>query len=790
DGRLRVQARPGTWVLTLTARHDGPAAALALAPAGGPWADEEVWTFQAREGLRSVTVEGVPAVDPQQTELPPQWRSLPAYLMKPGSTMRLAERRRGDADPDPDRLVLQRKLWLDFDGGGYTVQDTLTGSLSRSWRLAMGPGTELGRAAVDGQDRFITALTTGGPAGVELRSGTLQLTADSRMPRRFSEPAVGWAHDFERVSGTLNLPPGWRLVHAWGVDRASPSWVTQWTLLDLFLVTILALAVGRLWGRRWGWTALAAAALTWHEPGALRWCLLWALAGTALARGLPEGGLRRAAQALRWTALGLGVLWAIPFLVTQVRGGFFPQLERPGSGWSPLGYFAMGSLASSEMASQAAVQTVGGEPEAAPEPEAESLDAAEAPRGALKALNGMAAAGKMEYLMARSRRHASAPSYVPNRQMLLHDPNERVSTGPGLPSWNWRSVSLVWRGPVGADQRLRLWLLSPRENLALALARAALVVVLLLLLMDLPVGEWLSALRRPGGPASALRWLFPVLLLMTVAPPARAQSGFPPQQLLNDLTSRLTAAPDCAPQCADSPRLKLEAGPSSLRGRLEVDAGAAVAVPLPGGARSWTPSTVAVDGVPAAGLRRSSDGTLWLPLSAGAHQVSFEGPLPDAETVSLPLPLTPRRVEASAQGWEWHGVREDGRPEGSLELVRRRGAKGPAAALQAGALPPFVRVERTLELGLSWQVFTRVVRLTPTGTPVSLEVPLLPGESVTSDVQVRRGKALVTLAPQATEASWTATLKPADVLTLTAPPAASWVEDWRLDAGPIWHVEA
>src|SRR5438094_3654091 len=85
DGRLRVPVPPGTWVLELDARHEGPVSALALGAAEGPWGAEEVWVFDARTDLRLVSVEGVPAVDRQPTELPDQWRPLPASPVAPGS---------------------------------------------------------------------------------------------------------------------------------------------------------------------------------------------------------------------------------------------------------------------------------------------------------------------------------------------------------------------------------------------------------------------------------------------------------------------------------------------------------------------------------------------------------------------------------------------------------------------------------------------------------------------------------------------------------------------------------
>jgi len=49
-------------------------------------------------------------------------------------------------------------------------------------------------------------------------------------------------------------------------------------------------------------------------------------------------------------------------------------------------------------------------------------------------------------------------------------------------------------------------------------------------------------------------------------------------------------------------------------------------------------------------------------------------------------------------------------------------------------------VERTLHLGLTWQVESRVLRQSPPGIPAAVEVPLLPGESVTSPgVRVEKG---------------------------------------------------
>src|SRR5205814_6914446 len=85
DTRLRVQARPGTFTIELTARSETLPGSLERPRPDGPWREgEEVWVFEAKSSLRLVSVEGVRAVDPQQTSLPDAWKNLPAYAMALG----------------------------------------------------------------------------------------------------------------------------------------------------------------------------------------------------------------------------------------------------------------------------------------------------------------------------------------------------------------------------------------------------------------------------------------------------------------------------------------------------------------------------------------------------------------------------------------------------------------------------------------------------------------------------------------------------------------------------------
>jgi len=780
DTRLRVQARPGTWTIEITARSEGQVSELARPAPDGPWREgEEVWVFEANSALRLTSVEGVRAIDPQQTSLPDAWKTLPSYAMALSDKLRLVEKRRGDVEPEPDRLSLSRTLWLDFDGAGYTANDTITGTLHRATRLEMLSPTVLGRVAIDGKDQFITRLDKApNKSGVEVRQGQLTVSADSRLDGASgSIPAVGYDHDFHEVSATLHIPPGFRLFHATGADEVPGTWIRHWTLLELFLVLVLSLSFAKLFGRAWGALACLTFTLVFPETDAARWLWAAALVTEALARVIPAGKARVACSVLRLGTLLVLLLNALPFVVQHVREGIYPALADSEAGRydGPRDGFSFGTKG--EALAPPPPPQAEAAPAAPPVAQREVEENTAAPRGGGVAPSGSLDKLEMQTLGALSADGPGAADYKQFNE--TYDPNAMVQTGPGLPKWRWSTTSITFSGPVERSQRLHFYFLSPPVNLLLALLRAALLIVLFARLLPFGTAR-LPGFGRPAAALAALLWIF------SWAPAARAD--IPSDALLEQYKERLTAKPECAPTCASSSRMLLDVHNDVLRARLAIEVSATTSVPLPGGAAQWLPERVVVDGNPAQGLLRSSDGALWLRLTPGAHDVSVEGALPSRESLQIALPLKPHHVQASVDGWSLEGVHEDGLADEHLQLTRMaRGAKG--AALAAGALPPFVRVERTLQIGLNWQVSTQIVRVTPAGSAVVLEVPLLPGESVTTpDVRVVQGKVLINMAPDATEVGFQSVLTERSPVTLVAPKASSWTEVWRLDLSPIWHA--
>lgn len=754
DGRLRVQLRPGHWVLHLTARHRGPLEALAQPALAAPWPQQEIWSFQAQNALRVVQVSGAPALDPAQTSLPMAWRQWPAYLLASGDGLRFTTRARGDSETAPEMLTLDRALWLDFSGGGYTVQDRLSGNLNGT-RLETAPTLHLGRVEINGVDQFITQLSETGTTGVEIRQSThLQLVADSRMePAAIGDlPAVGWRLAPRTLSVALNLPPGWRLLAAAGPDTAEHAWLPSWNLLDIFVVLVIAFGFARLWHWSWGLVALLGVGLNYHEANVPLYVWLNVLAAIALLRVLPSGRVRTLVKGYRVLALLTLIAIGALFAVQQIRSALYPQLE-------PFTFAALVSGPDQVFIEKTAQSEV--------------------------------------YEQGRSPVPSAITPPKQNERLKKfqqqYTPDIKVQTGPGLPVWSWRQAYLRWNGPVAADERLRLWLLPPWISRPLLLVGLGLLLMMVArLLISSQRGSLPAAIDQEKPSLATLETTKLTLLLsLTLASfllvaPAPAIAQIPSQALLDQLRERLIRPPDCQP-CADLAALALSIQDDTLQLRLSLHAQADTAAPLPLPREGLTVSAITLDGLPAM-LRRDPTQGLWLRLPAGLHEVTVTAAIPDTvATLQLPLPMTPGQFELHAEGWLVEGYVE-GRVDQQLQLTRQR--QTAAAPLQAGLMPPFVQVEREIVLDVDWRVETRVQRLSQPDSATVVEIPLLPGERVTTPaIQVRAGRVLLNLPPEQTEVSWSATLDRSAALVLQAVESKDWIEIWRLRASPLWHAQ-
>lgn len=750
-GQLIAQVRPGVHRLILTARATAPLTQVTAPAVGAPWPAEEVWSFAADPQLRVVELSGPPAIDASQAGVPGELAMLPAYAMGAGTTLSVSERSRGLSDQDQNRLRLSRELWFDFDGGGASFRDRVSGEMLRGWRLDVAPPFALARAEGPGGPLLVTSGREAGWSGVEVRERQLALTAAGRIEGGRTIPVGGWQETFDAVETTLMLPPGYLLYAAPGADSAGGAWVERWTLLDLFAVAFIALLAFWLGRLALALPVAVLVVLGYFELGAaLLWLVLLALAAALAVRSLPEGLPRRIANGARLVLVALLALFALPFAASQLTRALYPQLEP-----------------TQATASEFVVRrrSDSGEPlPAAPPPEISMMAEATVADDASKLAVRGGVVGSQANVLTRYALDA------------------RVQAGGGDPDWTWRAYRLGWSGPVTPAQTVRLVVSPPWLTRTV---RVLTVVLLAFVIVMLAGVDWRRRLRL-GAAALAPT----VLAGLVLAPAVAGAQSTPSPELLAELRERALRAPECAPRCAALARVEVEARGDRIAIAAEVHAAARVAVPLPVAENLTALERLAIDGITGQPVLRHDDGLAYVLVDRGVRRIDVALRVADADRIALRFPLAPGRVAVVADGWQAGGLRDGRLPTGALELVRLRAVEA-APAAQVQQFPAFVVVGRRLVLDLDWRIETDVSRLAPAGAAFSVRIPLLPGERPTqAGLDVEDGAVLAAFGAGQQQVTWTSTLERASSIALTAPALDARAEVWRIEASPIWNVVA
>lgn len=771
DGSMHVQVRPGAFTVTLGARAVAPLAEIKQTVRSTPWPAQEVWSYQANGALRVTEASGPPQIDPNIAEVPTEWRQFPAYMLEGDTTLAITENSRGLATGDANRLSLSRSLWLDFDGGGWTIKDQIRGELKKDWRLNVREPIQIGRAVENGEPSLITRSVGDKALGVEVRHRSLSLDTTAREESGSrSLPVTGWTQAFDSVDTYLQLPPGYRLWAALGMDRAPDAWLDQWDLLDVFFAVLAVVLFSVLFGRIAAVVPLLYVALAWHEYDAPRTALIVALVALAVARGLSNAGWF--AFVTRWLArlaLVVLVLISVPFAIEQIRYGLYPQLLSSSYGYNDFdGRMNMlGGMAKQEYAEAPPPPPAPMPASAAPEPEAalsEEMVVQDADSGYSSVLNRAQSVSK------------------PAKKMKRYETNAVVvQNGYAEPSWTFHGYSLQIQGPVDPSQNMRL-IISPPWLTAASRFLMVAALVWVLLAMLLKHFKQTPPSRKLG---------FGLVLLLAGSMAQASEPPVPSNEVLAQLEARLLAPPDCADDgCARLATAIVQGESDRISLALTLEAASRVAVPLPGNEAQLSIDSVSIDGVAAERLVRDDEGRYWTVLNRGVHRVQVDARIANVASVEIGFPMAPAWIEAALNGWEVSGINEGKLTTGSVNLTRT--VVGDAPVAEAGVaqrFDPFVRVTRRLDFDLDWTVYTSVDRIAPQEGAFSVTLPLLAGERVLdANVQIKDGIITLPFADGEFTVSFESRLDAVPSLELDAPPLRERAEVWVIGASPTWNV--
>lgn len=794
EGRLRVQVRPGTHSVTLSAVSRAEVSELLRPKSDGNWPAREVWSFDGVPSHRVVVIGGSSAIDPVQAGVPAEWRSLSAYPMSDGVTLKLSVL---PADAEQGTLwALNRRLWQDLDGGGYTFQDQLTGTVTSPERVSINAPYQLREMRVSGASEWLVLAPSGGPdaalPSVRVSQGAsdASLTAIGRIDGHTNELAASaWNARVRKVNTTLTLRPGSTVFHVGGVDHVSDTWVQRWDLMRAFLLTILCAVASRFSGKRAA-VALGAAAviLVPDEP----WLVAFALGAAVLAWIVQALGsrkhmlitvLRGSAQIAAVTML----IWITVIGVGEIRHVLHPTLhDNAGDG------VHVGAMAP-PMEVMEAAPTQLAEPAAPAATQAMQQNDADIAKDLGDQKNVEASKPKMARpVPAMSTSYDSSGSFaspLSKRSSYGYDvdPNAVVQAGPGLPTWGGRVLSFGWDGTVSASTAAQLFVVGPFGTSVWGLLKIAALVCLMLWILP---RRWALALpvalraRSFGLIACA----FAVGLLGWATP---AHAEMPSKEMLDELRERVTQKSKTASADAEEALVILRGDTLTLRMRVHATGAAAIGLPL---VTPWTSSRISIDGKDGVALRGPGK-LLSAAVDEGVHELVYEGTLSagaNSVEIAFGSASRPHHTAVEAKGWAVDGVAASGRTDELVRLSREVQASAAGATTMVSGPDtgwPSFRITRTLTMGLTWMLSTEVQRLAP-GPAVRFKLPAFPGETPLSSDDIRLEEGVLAMTVPATGAVHWNSLLAAGPRHLSLRAAADGLafETWKFVPGPQWDL--
>ncbi|KIM06776.1 MAG: hypothetical protein KU38_11790 [Sulfurovum sp. FS08-3] len=745
DKKLLIDVKAGEWVATIDSYAPAPIERLQTPPYSFAYANEEIWAFQADVAYRSVEIEGVSAIDTGQTTLPKEWQGIPAYWIEKGKTMRLVELYKSAAQLQPNQLQLKRELWLDFDGGGYTISDDIDAKISKARRLDATPLLQLASVSINQQPSLITALDESGKRGVELRLEEMKIDSSSRYEGDISTlPANGWDEKFESVSTTLHLPPGWRLLGAFGSDNKTSAWLDQWNLMDIFLVLLLSIGLYQLYGWRWSLLATFFLVLLWQEPNAPTTLWLFVLAIVALLRVLKHGRLRGFVQFAGAIVGAIVVLDVLSFSVYQIRTALYPQLEK-------------GDYLYTTTASFGGVSDTVAQPK-----KAMRLDKNyESSYDAMIIEESPVAVQNVESKIMQNR----------------IDPNALIQTGIAKPNWQWHTYHFSWQSGVASDAKLQLWLISSNQHKILKILTLIGMLFLMFLFLRDTIRLTLPKLNKGA-------MLLVVSLIVSTSPMRLNASTIPTPEILLELKERLTQPPACLPHCAAIDEVAVAIVDENLEIEMRISSGELISLPLLGNRSVWLPQSVWLDGTAVNTLQLDTQGGLWIALTKGSHTITLKGTLEDKNqiTLSSPLALHNLTLNADPKTWQFNSDRKS-----YIELNRLGALEKKQEELSH--IEPLVEITRTFYFGQQWYVDTHVRLLNTIEQPFRLSYHLLANESILDkEIEQKEGKVVLHLDNKRGYYTWRSTLPITPTLQLKASHNPQLIEQWQMDIAPIWTM--
>lgn len=378
-----------------------------------------------------------------------------------------------------------------------------------------------------------------------------------------------------------------------------------------------------------------------------------------------------------------------------------------------------------------------------------------------------------------------------------------TQSGPGIPQWEGREVTLTWEGAVPRGHTISLVTLSFGAGLLLAGVRGALLLVLILLIWKAAppqIAELLQAIRRPRRLASTTATttvalilsftLSVVTLLISLTHSSFAQDTFPPEKLLTELEERIKVEQakehPCSQDCISTESLHLSVKSHTLEGSALVHSIGRNSWLLPALPQRAVLKSLTLNGAAVTAASRSESGTMLL-LENGVHRITFAVPLVPQTPATLTLAQLAGRLTTHAEGYR---IFTEKTPSGTIVQFLPEGEVKEVSNTRRSDITPWYTVTRRILVGADITTELLINRIGDLTKDGALEVSLLNGERILDSGVKRRdgGIVVTTKAGESDTITYTGLIpNPEGFITLEAPLAAKYSEDWVIQCTAQWR---
>ena len=811
EGNLTIQIKPGNYDVFISSVLQQPVKEITLPkPSFEHWPEYEVWSMYDDKNYRSVEFLGGKAVTASNTELPGDWTTGATYYVNAGEQVELKELSRGITREEQNNLSLSRQMWLDLDGEAFTVSDNISAQINTGFRINAIKGLELGRVQINNQDQQITKDPVDNNLGVEIRERNISLNAVSRLKNESSLPAIGWNSSISSFNGTLSLGPSWKLLHISGAQSVTGSWLSSWTLMDLFVGILMVVASYRLYGKVFAALVLGALLLNKGEHLEPRLMLIHLVIAVLIYKLTREASdyWKNVSSIYLFATFAAWIVMVATFSKLQLTQLLYPQLQAGTRyrtilqellffiegwflSWPSLGLILLLVVLLFKWIRKSATQfqifwriilsgiliftcipAVFGILAMFAGPKTFGSGSQYMRDQAIRTKNISAPASTFQYNDYRS--DVVMEEAVSTKAKFDTPTGKLLQTGPALPNWSWRSFYFTLDGPISPEREITFYLVKPSIERIFSLIRLSLLIIL-------SVMFW----KNMGYKIPKIQHLVILFLLFN---PSNARADYPSDKLLSELSTRLESKLCQNKDCATIEKLELAINDDRANIKISYTSDGVSGITLPGPLDQLQIDKVEQDGQELNALRRNDNNFLIAKTESGKHSLNISAKLASSQVINLEFPNPPLKTIVEAKNWQVDGLLPGGIIKGTLQLTP---SSSNGQEVLETILPSWFIVTRKLNLGDKFNVTTTIYPEKNLLRPTTVKFKALENEKIaTEKALLTNGVIEARFDVGMNELVFESSLTPKETLELKANNNSNVTEFWEISCSPLYNCKS